>query len=116
MAPNLNEHFALVFNEDSSIEYGHEGRTADGSEYIEMKIPTSQVEEKTQILHLVKHLTGYHRGNLLVKLEKKGISRRIVRWIESWLKERRKWAVLKGKLSDWREVSSGVQEGSVLQQ
>ncbi|CAM4701606.1 unnamed protein product [Lepidochelys kempii] len=51
---------------------------------------------------------------LLVKLEKMGINMKIERWIRKWLTGRLQRVLLKGELSGWREIISGVPQGSVL--
>ncbi len=51
---------------------------------------------------------------LLYKLKHYGIRGRLLSWIEAWLKGRRQRVVIGKHYSDWKEVTSGVPQGSVL--
>jgi hypothetical protein len=54
-----------------------------------------------------------HR-RLLHKLEAYGVSGKVLKWIEAFLRNRRQKVVLGGECSEWESVSSGVPQGSVL--
>lgn len=51
---------------------------------------------------------------LLSKLEAHGITGNILRWVDSWLSNRRQKVSVEGELSEWAAVKSGVPQGSVL--
>ncbi len=51
---------------------------------------------------------------LLKKMKAHGITGNVLRWVRSWLSDRRQKVVLNGKFSTWAEVLSGVPHGSVL--
>ena len=54
-----------------------------------------------------------HR-RLLHKLKSYGVSDNLYKWIESWLTDRQQRVTIGNNKSDWKTVSSGVPQGSVL--
>ncbi|CAM5134540.1 unnamed protein product [Natator depressus] len=51
---------------------------------------------------------------LLSKISSHGIRGKVLSWIGNWLKDRNQRVGINGQFSEWREVNSGVPQGSVL--
>ena len=65
-------------------------------------------------LDFSKAFDTVQHSRLLDRVEEHGIAGNVLRWIRAWLAGRRQRVCIGGKMSGWRDVKSGVPQGSVL--
>jgi hypothetical protein len=79
---------------------------------------TKSVDEGTAVdifyLDFAKAFDKVPRRRLIEKLRAKGIEEGTVKWINEWLTGRKQKVSIRGKKSNWGDVTSGVPQGTVL--
>ena len=68
----------------------------------------------TAYLDLAKAFDKVSHHRLLRKVSANGIKGHLLDWIESFLTGRQQYVTVKGRSSEWKDVLSGVPQGSVL--
>ena len=77
--------------------------------YVDSKYPVNII-----YLDFQKAFDKVPHKRLLHKLAAHGIRGELFLWIENWLSDRKQKVTLNGQCSSWKNVLSGVLQGSVL--
>ena len=74
----------------------------------------NEKEIRVVFLDISKAFDKVWHDGLLFKLNKFGVSGKLLEWIGDYLSDRCQRVVINGKSSDWTDITAGVPQGSVL--
>ena len=105
----------FLIDEKHGFRSGH-STTTNLVEFYNDVIQNLDRKHSVDILYfnLAKAFDTVPHSKLIHKLKAMNLNKKLVTWIEDYLKGRKQRVLVRGKLSDWLEVFSGVPQGSVI--
>ena len=111
---NFFEHFSLFHSKQFGFRSKHS--TIDALVELTEKIRQNYTNCETTsfFIDLKKAFDTINHTLLLTKLERYGIRGNCLKWIQSYLENRKQKVELNGTSSSWLEITCGVPQGSIL--
>ena len=114
ISKDLNKNNFLI-DEQHGFRSGH-STTTNLLEFYNDVIQNLDRKHSVDIMYfdLAKAFDTVPHSKLINKLKAMNLNKKLVTWIEDYLKGRKQRVLVRGKLSEWLEVFSGVPQGSVI--